>query len=112
MRAPDAGAEPGLQGSVPPALTSQTREFTDLPAGLAPPSSPTGKASGTTFQLAQGEWTIHTFDEAARLRALAAETRNLAARISLRPDRELLLQDAKRLEDAARRLECVLVESG
>ncbi len=57
------------------------------------------------MQLAHGEWIIRTLDEAARLRARAAETRDVADRISLRCDRDALLRDAQRLEDAALRLE-------
>ena len=43
--------------------------------------------------------------EAARLRALAAECRDLARVISLRSDRESLLENARQYEQAAARLE-------
>jgi hypothetical protein len=44
-------------------------------------------------------------EEAARLRARAAEYRALAKRISYRPDREILLQNAGAMEAQALRIE-------
>lgn len=49
---------------------------------------------------------------AASLRAAAAETRDLAARMSLRVDREKLLDAARRMEDTAQQLEQVQPEEG
>lgn len=43
--------------------------------------------------------------EAARLRALANECRDLARIISYRPDRDLLMDNAKRYDEAADRLD-------
>jgi hypothetical protein len=49
---------------------------------------------------------------AASLRAAAAEARDLAACMSLRVDRERLLDEARRMEDTAQRLEQLAPEEG
>ena len=48
---------------------------------------------------------MFTRQEIARLRALAASCRELAHRLSLRPDREAMEAQARRYDEAADRLE-------
>jgi hypothetical protein len=52
--------------------------------------------------------TITPFAQANALRKLAAETRAIAAMISLRPDREALMATAARLDAEAEALERML----